>query len=179
MVLIVLLVVVLIAGFLAYVATRPDSFRWERSTTIDAPAETIYAQIVNFHNWLNWSPWEGLDPNLKRTYSGPESGVGASYAWSGNGKAGSGSMDISVATPFSKVVVPLHFTAPFKAENTAEFTLAPEGSGTRVTWAMYGPSPFISKLFIVVMNADSFMGKTFHKGLASLKAVSEKAKSEA
>ena len=67
-----------------------DTYTVTRSATIDAPPERVYEQIVDFHNWTNWSPWEDLDPELKRTYSGSESGKGAAYAWTGNRKVGQG-----------------------------------------------------------------------------------------
>ena len=70
-----------------------DTYLVERSTTIHAPAELIFAYIADFHRWTAWSPWEGLDPEMRRTYSGPDSGPGATYAWAGNRKAGEGRME--------------------------------------------------------------------------------------
>jgi hypothetical protein len=75
-----------------------DTYTVERTTTIDAPADEVYAQIVDFHNWRNWSPWDDIDPDLQRSYSGPDSGVGAGYSWSGNRKAGEGTMEITIGT---------------------------------------------------------------------------------
>ena len=79
-------------------ATKPDSFRIERSATINAPAEKVFAEISDFQQWRGWSPWEGKDPNLKRTYSGAARGTGAVYAWEGNKNVGSGRMEILDAT---------------------------------------------------------------------------------
>jgi len=60
------------------------------------------------------------------------------------------------------------------ANNMAEFILQPQGDSTVVTWAIYGPSPFISKLMGVFMNIDTMVGKEFETGLAKLKAQMEK-----
>ena len=162
-----------IAGMLIYAAMRPDSFRIERSASIKAAPEKIFPFINDFHRWTAWSPWEKIDPQLKRTYSGAASGKGAAYAWEGNSKVGSGRMEITEAAP-SKIVIKLDFLKPFEAHNTAEFTLAPAAQGeTRVTWAMFGPSPYVSKLMGVFFNMERMVGGQFEQGLANLKAASE------
>ncbi|CAN5562229.1 K(+)-transporting ATPase subunit F [soil metagenome] len=170
---IAIVVVVAIIALLGYAATRPDSFRIARSTVIAAPPETIFALIADFHRWTAWSPWEKLDPAMSRAYGGPASGLGATYAWEGSGKAGAGRMEIIEATPPSKVTIDLAFLKPFKARNTASFTLEPQGDATCVTWVMAGPSPFISKLMGVVFNMDKLVGGDFETGLANLKALAE------
>ena len=85
---IVIIIVLLIAVILIYAATRPDTFRIERSTSINAPPEKIFPLINNFHQWEAWSPWEKIDPAIKRSYSGADSGKGAAYAWQGNKNIG-------------------------------------------------------------------------------------------
>ena len=160
---------VIVAGVLVYAWTRPDSFRIERTILVDAPPEASYALVQDLHRWTEWSPWEGVDPGMKRTYAGPASGVGASYGWEGNSKVGSGRMEITEAAPGAKLVLKLDFFTPMEAHNTAEFTFVREGGGTRVTWAMFGPSPFLSKLIGLVFNMDRMVGGMFEKGLASLK----------
>jgi hypothetical protein len=170
---IAIVVAVAIAGILAYAWTRPDSFRVERKATIKAPPEKIVALIDDFRAWTQWSPWEKRDPELKRTYSGAPKGKGAGYAWEGNKNVGSGSMEVLDSSP-QKVVIKLDFIKPFEGHNTTVFTLVPEGAATHVTWAMYGPSPFISKLMSVFMNFDTMIGKDFEAGLAAMKAAAEK-----
>lgn len=170
---IALIVVVVVAGVLGYAATRPDSFRIERRITIDAPAERIFPLINDFRGWTAWSPWAKLDPAMKTTYGGAPSGPGAVYEWSGNSEVGSGRMEIVRSVPGSNVTVDLQFLTPIEARNTAEFTLVPDGEATSVTWAMYGPSPFLSKLMGVFMSMDDMVGGDFEKGLAALKDVAE------
>ena len=172
------IVAVVVAGVLIYAATKPDSFRVERSATIKAPPDKIFALIVNLHGWDAWSPYEKKDPDMKRTFTGPESGKGAIYEWDGNKDVGQGRMEIIEATPPSKVAIKLDFLKPFEGHNTAEFTMVPSGvpsgDNTTVTWAMYGPSPYIAKVMGTVFNLDKMIGNDFEAGLAALKAVAEK-----
>lgn len=163
----------IIAGVLIYAATRPDSFRIERSATIKAPREKIFALVNEFKFWTAWSPWEKIDPALKRSYAGPASGKGASYAWEGNKDVGSGRMEITESATPSKIVIRLDFLKPFEAHNTAEFTFVRQGDATTVTWAMHGPSPYLSKLIGLVFNMDRVVGGMFEQGLANLKKSSE------
>jgi hypothetical protein len=175
-----LLAVIAIAlvALLGYAASRPDSFRVERSTRITAPAQQIAPLIDDFHAWSSWSPYEKLDPAMQRTYGGAARGVGATYEWNGNSKAGAGRMEV-VHADASRVAMKLDFTRPFRANNLAEFTLVPDGDATAVTWGMTGSSPFMSKLFGVFVNMDNLIGRDFETGLAKLKALSERAASPA
>jgi hypothetical protein len=171
---IVVLLIVAVAAVLAFAATRPDTFRVARSAGINAPAEKIFPFINDFHRWTAWSPYEKLDPELVRTYSGAESGKGAVYAWEGNNKVGAGRMEIVDAPPPSKVTIKLDFLRPFEAHNTAEFTLVPAGDATTVTWAMDGQNLFIGKVMSIFIDMDNMVGKDFATGLANLKAVAER-----
>jgi uncharacterized protein YndB with AHSA1/START domain len=166
-------VAILLAVLLILAATKPNTFRVERSTSIQAPPEKVFALLDDFHRWSAWSPWEKMDPAMQRTYSGAASGTGAVYEWAGNSKVGRGRMEIVEATPASKVAVRLDFLEPFAAHNTAEFTLAPAGDGTNVTWVMHGPNLFIGKVMSVFVSMDRMIGKDFEAGLANLKALTE------
>jgi uncharacterized protein YndB with AHSA1/START domain len=150
-----------------------DTYTVERSTTIEAPPDRVYEQIASFHNWRNWSPWEDVDPDLKRTYSGPDSGLGAVYGWSGNRRAGQGRMEIVEATPPSRVQVDLAFEKPWKARNDTWFAIEPQASGSRVTWSMTGQKSFMTRVMGIVKSMDQFLGPDFEKGLARLKATVE------
>ena len=167
-------IVVVIGGLLAFAATRPDSFSVQRSATIDAPADKVFAMINDFHRWGEWSPWEKLDPAMKRTFSGPDAGPGTVYEWTGNDKVGAGRMEILKAAPASKVAIKLDFIKPFEGHNVTEFTLAPQGEATQVNWNMHGPAPFITKLMGVFVSMDSMIGKDFETGLTNMKAAAEK-----
>lgn len=170
---IVIILVVLIAGILIYAATKPDTFRVQRTANISAPADKIYPFIIDFHNWASWSPWEKLDPAMKKTHSGEAEGRGAVYEWDGNKDVGTGRSEIVEAIPPSKVLIRLDFLKPFEAHNYAEFTLAPNAGSTEVTWAMYGPQPYIAKVMTTFFNMDKMVGGQFEQGLTDLKALAE------
>jgi Polyketide cyclase / dehydrase and lipid transport len=163
-----------VAAILIYAATQPDTFRVERSTVIKAPPEKIFSQINGFHQWEAWSPWEKIDPAIKRTYSGADSGKGAVYGWQGNKDVGQGRMEIIESTPSSNVLIKIDFMEPFEGHDMVQFTLQPQGDATKVTQAMYGPSPFISKLMSLFFSMDKMVGQKYEEGLASLKAIAEK-----
>ena len=171
---IALVIVVAIAGILIFAATKPDTFRVERSIAIKAPPEKIFPLINDFKRWDAWSPWEKKDPAMKRTYGSATSGKGAHYAWQGNSDVGQGSMDIVESVPSSKVALKLDFVKPFEGHNTAELTLQPKDGQTIVTWAMYGPSPFMTKLIGTFMDMDEMIGRDFAAGLTKLKTIVEK-----
>ena len=170
---IALVVVVLVAGVLAYAATRPDSLHVQRAASIKAPPEKIVALISDFHSWTAWSPYEKVDPAMKKTYSGAASGKGAVYEWDGNRQVGQGRMEITEASP-SRVTIKLDFLKPFEGHNVAAFTLTPQGDATTVAWTMDGPSPYIVKVIGVFVDMDHMIGKDFETGLANMKAIAEK-----
>jgi len=150
-----------------------ETYVVERSILINAPAERIFEQVADFREWRQWSPWEGLDPELERTYSGPESGKGAIYQWSGNRKAGRGSMTITDVVQPSQVRIDLLFEKPFKARNDIVLAIQSEGSATRVIWTMTGQRTFMVKVMGLLKSMDEFVGPDFEKGLLQLKAVTE------
>ena len=170
-----IVVVLVIVGVLAFAATRPDDFTVQRSVTIKAEPAKIYPLITDFSQWAGWSPWEKLDPAMKRTLTGRASGRGAVYAWDGSSKVGAGRMEVKDAVAPSKVVIQLDFLRPFEAHNMTDFTLVPRpDASTEVTWLMRGPAPFVSKLMGVFVDMDKMIGKDFEAGLANLKAAAEK-----
>jgi carbon monoxide dehydrogenase subunit G len=146
---IVLAIVVFVGAVLVLAAMKSGSLHVERSIRVNAPPDNILPLISDFHRWASWSPFERLDPAMKKTYSGASSGKGAIYEWAGNNKAAQG-------------------------HNIASFTVAPDGDATNVTWAMDGASPFMMKVMRVFVNMDKMLRKDFELGLANLKAATEK-----
>lgn len=163
---------VLIAGILIAASLKPNTVHYERSAVINAPPEKILPHIADFHNWKPWSPWEKLDPNMRRSYAGAPSGVGAKYAWSGK-KAGEGTMEVLEAGT-SGVKIDLRFIRPFKNACITHFHFSPQGNATSVRWTMDGPNLFMGKLMGLFIPMDKMIGKDFEQGLAGLKAEAEK-----
>lgn len=162
-----IVIVLIVASF------QPDQFRVERSTVINAPSETIFAILNNLHRGKEWSPYENKDPTMERHFEGPASGVGAVFAWKGNKDVGQGRMEIIDSRPPSYLKIQLDFIEPFPAHNIAEYSLTEEGEGTRVTWAIFGPMPYLSKVMCLFMDMDTMIGRDFEAGLASLKQLTE------
>lgn len=169
-----LLIGVALAVLLIYAGTRPDAFHVERSATIQAPAERLHPLINDLRGFNTWNPYARKDPAMQGQYSGPAAGPGAVYEFQGNQDVGKGRIGITAASAPSSVTMQLDMFEPFAARNVVTFTLVPEGGATRLTWAMDGPSPFISRLIGVFINMDQMIGRDFEAGLGHLKALAEK-----
>lgn len=169
-----LIILLAVVGVAIYAATKPDTFHYERSVTINASAAKIFPYVNNYKLSQQWSPWEKMDPDMKRSFTGPESGTGAKYAWEGDQNIGSGNMEITESVAPSKVVSRLEFVKPMAAVNTAEFTLEPvEAGGTKVTWSMHGDNTFAGKLVSVFIDCEAMVTEQFEKGLGDLKTLVE------
>lgn len=141
----------------------------ERAQRIQTSPTSVLERIVDFRRWQSWSPWEDLDPELRRRFSGAESGVGAVYEWEGNRKAGAGRMEITSVEP-DAVTIDVQFLKPFKSRSTAAFTVRPSGADTTVSWTMIGPKTVMTTVMGIFKSMDAMIGPDFEKGLARLKA---------
>jgi uncharacterized protein YndB with AHSA1/START domain len=160
----------------AVIARRPSAFTVSRSTHIQAPAAAVFQHVNDFHRWDAWSPWAKLDPSMTTRFEGAPAGTGAVYSWEGNRKVGAGRMEVLDSVGDERIRIGIDFLRPFKANNLIEFTFAPDGTGTRVTWTMSGENKdFMSKAFAMFVDMDKLVGRDFEKGLASMKAVAETA----
>ena len=169
------LMLVLIVGLTIYIATRPNTFRVERSALIGAPVETVFPLINDLQAWRQWSPWEKKDPDMQRSYSGPAAGPGAMYAWAGDKNVGEGRMTVMESKAAERVDFKLEFLKPFAATNQARFTLRREAGGTRVHWSMDGKSTLMTKIIGLFINMDKMIGNDFEQGLKDLDRVARAA----
>lgn len=171
-----IVLVVAILGVLGAASMQPEDFAVRRGGQIKAPAAKVEALITDFHSWANWSPWEKLDPAMKKTYTGAATGVGAVYDWTGNDDVGKGRMTITAVDPGKSVKIKLEFMEPWAATNDTEFTLAESGGATKIEWSMSGKNTGImAKAMCLFMDMDKMVGGDFEKGLAALTALAEKA----
>lgn len=170
---ILLALAVALVGFGAVVASRPSTFHVERSITIAAPVDLPFGIVNDFHKWHFWSPWEALDPNMKRTFDGPFAGPGAIYAWVGNDKAGEGKMTILESKPYESIRIQLEFIKPMPGTSFTTVTYAPVPEGIKMTWAMDGQNDFMGKAICLFVDMDAMLGKDFEKGLATIKTLTE------
>jgi hypothetical protein len=174
MTLLLLVLLGLVSGLIAYISLQPNSFKIMRSAVVDAPAARVYAAINDLHNWEAWSPWAKLDPDAKNAFDGSPLGPGASMSWSGNNKVGAGKMTIKESSQNERIRLKLEFTRPMPAVNDVQFDLKPIGeTRTEITWAMSGRNEFTGKAMHAFMNMDKMVGSQFEKGLANLKALVE------
>lgn len=165
---IVIVIAVVLIAFL-----KPADYRISRSTLIGAPVKAIVPQIENFHRWEAWSPWEHLDPTMRKTFEGPETGVGAIYAWAGNSKVGEGRMTVVESRAGERLGIKLEFMKPFPSVCESGFTFQPEGQGTRVTWTMSGRHAPVARVMMLFMNMDRMVGGQFERGLEKLRTLVE------
>ncbi len=169
----ILAIAAVIGLVLAIAATRPDTHTIGRSVTIDAPAVAIFPHIIDLRRWEPWSPFEKKDPDIRRHFSGNDSGPGAIYDFDGGKNVGTGRVTIVSATDPGAITLHLDMRKPMVAHNVVEFTLAPRGGSTEVTWKMHAQCSYAGKLIGLFLNMDRMIGDEFSKGLASLKALVE------
>ncbi len=163
----VLLFVILFAATLL----QPAEVRVERSRQMPVERAVVFAELSDFERWAAWSPWERLDPHMKKQYAGRPGTPGSSYAWQGNEKVGTGRMTLESIEAPERLEIELAFFEPWEATNKTRFTLVPEGQGTRVTWTMIATHDFMGKLFSLFMDMDAMVGPDFERGLAQLESV--------
>jgi uncharacterized protein YndB with AHSA1/START domain len=157
--------------FVIVVATRPADFRVERSAALSASPASLFEHVNNHRKFAVWNPFIKLDPNVKNTYSGPESGVGAVCSWEGNRDVGAGTCTIIESKPGELVRYRMDWKRPMEGVATVDFTFKPEGDKTVVTWAMYGKNNFMGKAVSLFIDCDKMCGPQFEKGLADLGAI--------
>ena len=162
-----------LAVFLVYVSLQESKFHYERSGVIDAPADKIYPYISNLKMGSQWSPYEKIDPNMKKTFKGDDGQVGAVMEFEGNSDAGSGRLEVISLVPNEKVEIRLLMTQPMAADNLVTYTLVPEGDATRFIWSMSGDGGFMGKLISVLIDCEKMIGDQFSEGIANLKTVVE------
>lgn len=160
-------------GLLVLIASRPADYSIVRSTTIAASPQAVFDRVSDLRKWNDWSPWAKLDPNAKYSFSGPESGKGSAFSWSGNNEVGEGTMTITESTPPERVQFHMAFVRPMQDTSNTTFTFTPEGSGTKVVWTMSGKNNFVAKAMCLVMDMDKMVGGQFEQGLSNLKTLTE------
>ena len=166
-------VAVVLVALCGFIATRPSTFTIQRTATLKASPDIAFALVNDFHHWGEWSPWDKLDPNQKRTFEGAATGVGSIYGWSGNDQVGEGRMTIEESKVNELVRIKLEFIKPWQSTNSTTFTFSPAAEGVSVTWKMEGQNDFMGKAFSLFMDMDAMVGKDFDNGLANMGKAAE------
>ncbi|MCB1485407.1 MAG: SRPBCC family protein [Hyphomicrobiaceae bacterium] len=163
--------VAILTAFGIYIALQPSQYTITREAHINAPPEAVFAQVNDYHNWQQWSPWAKLDPDAKSTFDGAPSGQGAVFGWAGNSDVGEGKMTITDSKPNERIAMRLEFVKPMPGTSQTVFTFAPDGDGTRMTWTMSGESSFAGRIVCAFVDMDKMVGSMFEKGMANLDAL--------
>jgi uncharacterized protein YndB with AHSA1/START domain len=159
--------------FVIFIAMQPALYRVSRQITIAAPPEAVFDRVNDFRQWEAWSPWEKIDPTMRKTYSGEPAGHGAIYEWDSEGKAGKGRMTLGESLPVERIRIKLEMMRPIASRSEVEFALLRQEDQTTVTWTTAGRNGFLAKAFCLFVNMDKLLGADFEKGLSQLKAVTE------
>jgi effector-binding domain-containing protein len=169
----VISVLVLIAAVVAVGFFLPDTVHVERSIVLKSKPATVYTALNGFRHFNKWSPWFELDPNARITTEGPVTGVGAKQSWSSDDpNVGAGSQEIIETRPYELIRIRLVFEG-FDTDNTASYLIAPEGEGSRLTWAY--DSDFKGQILAryVGLLMDDVLGPDYEKGLLKFQALVE------
>ncbi len=170
-----LLVVVIVLIGVAYML--PRDVHVQRTIVIDRPAAAVFPMVNSLRRFNDWSPWKALDPNVKITFSGPDSGVGAAMSWAGNSKVGRGNQIITDSVPDKRVNTDIDFGD--MGGGKAAWVLAADGSATEVVWSLdvdLGNSPMGRYMGLFM---DKAVGPDYERGLKQLKALAEAPTAEA
>ena len=163
----------IIVVLLIIVAIQPSSYRVARSLAISAPPHAVFPHMNEFKKWAAWNPWGKADPNMKLTYGGTASGVGATYSWTGNNEVGEGRATIAESRPRESVKYKMEFFKPMSGSSEMEFVFKPQTNQTEVTVTVTGEKSFVAKAFCLFMSMDKMIGGKFEKALAELKTIAE------
>lgn len=169
-------VVIILVVFIGYVSTRDGKFRYERSGVIKASAEQIFPYISNFRMGEQWSPYEKIDLNMKKTFAGNDGQVGSTMEFEGNSNVGSGKLEMLQIVPNESVQIRLTMLKPMHGVNIIDYKLTAEPEGTKFTWIMTGEGGFMSKLMNVLIDCEKMVGDQFSQGINNLKTVIESQK---
>ena len=161
-----LIVLILVVGLVGWFL--PSAAHVERSIIIEATPGEVYDVVIDFEQFNQWSPWYGLDPDARYTYSGGNRVVGSEFSWvSDKPEVGSGRQSIKFLQPNESVVMQLEFDGQVPADSS--FTLTPDPDGTLVVWGFdtdLGSNPYMHYLSLFM---DRFLGPSYDDGLQRLK----------
>lgn len=168
---ILLVIAIVLVGIIIASRFQPASYTVERSATIDAPPEVVFAHVNDFAKWQQFNAWGDADPNAVYTYSDVSSGVGANFHWKGNSEMGEGHMTILESRPNEYVKVDLEFIEPFAGKAITEYVLAPEGGHTKLTHRMSSDHNFFSRIMCMFMDVDKMIGEKSEEGMRRMNKV--------
>jgi uncharacterized protein YndB with AHSA1/START domain len=156
--------------FLLGLFVAPEGFYVKRTTTINAPASTVFPYVSSLKAMDAWSPWSEKDPNMVNEYEGTDGTVGAVNSWSSDvEEVGVGSQKITKIEPNKSIHTHLSFKKPHESESDATVRLTEVDGKTTVTWGLRGSYGSVERLFMMFVDIEGNIGPEFQKGLDKLK----------
>lgn len=134
---------------------------------IDRPANEVYSLIIDFNEFVKWSPWSDKDPNISQKFSENQGETGSFYSWKGNRKVGMGKMTLTEFEAYSSIKMDVSFGRNPLSKVT--FDLIEENGKTTVTWSIemdLGPIPVTRLMSGIISKA---ILNDFNQGLTNLK----------
>lgn len=171
-----LLLATLLIILLIWAAFIPGDCQYEKSISINAPVEKVWQNTNTLKAMDQWSPWNDLDPGMKKEWTGTTGQHGEKVCWdSKNKQAGKGCQELEKVDEAGKRIdTAIKFLTPYESEANAYVTVVPEGNGSKATWGFTSQIPYPFTLMKLFMNMEDAVGKDYQKGLSRLKALSEK-----
>ncbi|UOU97099.1 SRPBCC family protein [Chryseobacterium daecheongense] len=150
--------------------------QYEKSISINAPVEKVWQNTNTLKAMDQWSPWNDLDPALKKDWTGTTGQPGEKVCWeSQKEEAGKGCQEVTkVDAAGKRIETAIQFLTPYKSEANAYVAVAPEGNGSKATWGFTSKIPYPFTVMKLFMNMEDAIGKDYEKGLSRLKAMAEK-----
>lgn len=153
-----------------------NDYAVQREITINKPKTEVFEYIKYLKNQDNYSKWNNMDPDMKKSYIGTDGTVGFIYHWeSENENLGTGEQEIKKITEGERVDFELRFIKPFEATEPAFMTTESiNDNETKVTWGFSGHMNYPLNIMMLFMDFEKMIGDDLDYGLTNLKAQLEK-----
>lgn len=173
---IILLLTTLLIILLVWAAFISGDCKYEKSISINAPVGEVWQNTNTLKAMDQWSPWNDLDPGMKKDWTGTTGQTGEKVCWDSKNKdAGKGCQELKKVDEAGKRIdTEIKFLTPYESEANAYVTVVPKGNGSKATWGFTSQIPYPFTLMKLFMNMEEAIGKDYQKGLSRLKALSEK-----
>ncbi len=135
-------IAVIVVVLLVYLVTLDGEYTVDRHLQIDAPVDRVFATIVDFKSWTDWSPWLLHEPETRLEYSDNYDQEQGYYSWDGE-MVGAGKLTHVAIQPNQSIEQRIEFIRPFKAVSRVAWSFAEADGQTDVHWIMQGKMPFL------------------------------------
>lgn len=144
----------------------------ERTITLNAPNEKVFAYLKLQKNQEKFNKWVMVDPDMKRDFRGTDGTVGFIFAWNGNKQAGEGELEIKKMIEGKHFETEVRFVRPMPGIAQAKWTMEAAGDQTKVTWSNASKLKYPFNLMTSMI--EKMLGKDMDISLQNLKNILEK-----